>query len=110
MKRKDAKAFSVVAMLLASLGASQALAVNDLSLNVAPGSETVFPGSTVTVTLDVANLSEAINGVQIRVQYNTALMTLVNVVPNAGPGWIEVAQINNAGAVDWAATDRKSVV
>lgn len=104
MKRIKTEGFVVLAALVGMLGASPVLAVDDLSLNVAPGSETVFPGNTVTVTLDVANLSAAINGVQILIQYDPALMTLNGIEPNATPGWGEVAETDNAGAVDWAAT------
>jgi len=92
----------VAAALLVAMTGTPSLGVDDLSLNVQPPT-TVAPGGTVTVTLDVANLSAAINGVQIRIQYNPTRMTLIDVVPNAGPGWTEVSQTNNAGAVDWAA-------
>jgi hypothetical protein len=104
MFRTNALMLAGLAGLVGMLFASPARAVDDLSLNVAAGSETVAPGDTVTVTLDVANLSAAINGVQIRIQYNTTLMTLIDVVPNAGFNWTEVSQSNNAGNVDWAAT------
>ena len=58
-----------------------AIAVDDLSLNVAAGSENVQPGDTVTVTLDIANLSVPINGVQVRLNYDTTVMTLIDVLP-----------------------------
>ncbi|RME38168.1 MAG: hypothetical protein D6788_07990, partial [Planctomycetota bacterium] len=98
-------------MLSVCFGAS-VQAVDDLSLNVAAGSTNVQPGDTVTVTLDVANLSAAINGVQIRIQYDTTIMTLVDVAPTdlvaaglitTGTGWTEVSQTDTSGAVDWSA-------
>lgn len=93
-----------IGFLALAFAANGALAVDDLSLTVAPGSTTVAPGQVVTVRLDVANLSAAINGVQIRISYDTTKMTLINVAPTASPAvWTEVSQTDTAGAVDWAA-------
>ena len=113
MKRKEVSAIVLMAASAAMWGARPSLAVDDLSLNVAAGSENVQPGDTVTVTLDVANLSEAINGVQVRLNYDTLIMTLIDVVPTdlvAGgyitapaEGWVEISQTDTAGDVDWAA-------
>lgn len=101
--RRDRNWIGLALLLLAS-GGGVALGVDDLSLVVAPGSTTVAPGNVVTVRLDVANLSAAINGVQIRISYDTARMTLIDVAPTVSPAvWSEVSQTNVAGAVDWAA-------
>lgn len=89
--------------------AKPADAVNDLRLNVAAGSVCVSASDTVTVTLDASNLSAAVNGVQVLLQYNPALMTLVDIVPTdlgltpPAAGWVEVSQSDNAGQVTWAA-------
>jgi hypothetical protein len=95
-------------MVLMSLSAS-ARAVDDLSLNVAPGSEVVVPGDTVTVTLDIANLSTPINGVQVLLSYNSSLLVLDDIVAEdlglAPPasGWIEVSLSDTVGSITWAA-------
>ncbi|MGD2107963.1 MAG: cohesin domain-containing protein [Phycisphaerae bacterium] len=109
MRRKDALAI-LMATTLSGLIAVPALAVDDLSLNVAPGTECVSASDTITVTLDVANLSSAINGVQVLLEYDDTLMTLVDIVPTdlgltlPASGWDEISQTDNAGDITWAAS------
>ena len=55
--------------------------IDNIILNVASGSENVEPGDTVTVTLEVANLSEAINGLQVLLHYDDTILTLIDIVP-----------------------------
>ncbi len=107
-----AKAPWLVGLIAALTLALPAVAVDDLILNLGTGSDLVQPGDTVTVTLDVANLSAAINGVQVRLSYDTTVMTLVDVVPTTltavqcpAPcaGWVEVSQSDTVGDIDWAA-------
>ena len=79
--RRKIPVIVVIAGLRASLAMTPTMAVDDLSLNVAPGSESVMPGDTVNVTLEVANLSTAINGVQALMHYDDSLLTLLSIVP-----------------------------
>jgi hypothetical protein len=102
VRSKDAKAALMLA-LLAGWTATPALAVDDISLNVT-GPTTVEPGDAVTVTVDVANLSETINGVQIRINYDDTLMTLVDVAANGAEGYAEIPETDTNGNVDWGAT------
>ena len=89
-------------------GAVPALGVNDLVLNVAPGSDVVRPGDTVTVTLDVFSLSAGINGVQALLAYDPLIMTLVDIVPTdlglfpPNAGWVEVHQSDASGDIIYA--------
>ncbi len=108
MTRKDALAILMAASLTLVV-AAPSLAADDLSLNVTPATECVSTGQTITVHLDVANLSAAINGVQVRLNYDDTLMTLMDVVPTDlfggdPPGWVEVTQGGTGGDIDWAAT------
>ena len=80
MRRKDALAI-LVATSLTAVMAAPSLAVDDLSLNVTPATECVSAGQTITVTLDVASLSAAVNGVQVLLHYDNTLLTLIDVVP-----------------------------
>ena len=56
----------------------------ELSLNVAAGSECVTTTGLVTVTLDVANLPVAINGVQALIHYDTTHLALTGITPATG--------------------------
>ena len=89
----------IIAAVAALVCGSSALALNDLSLNVTPASVNVMPGDTVTVTLELANLSAPINGVQTLLQYDPVILALQSIVPtNLGiGGWIEVNLTDNAG-------------
>ena len=111
MRRKEVSVVAMVATMIAALTAGPAYAVDDLSLNVAPGTECVSTGQTITVTLDVANLSAGINGVQVRINYDNTLMTLVDAVPTdlqlGVPGWVEISETDTAGDVDWADLKRR---
>lgn len=82
-------------------------AVNDLSLVVAPGSGLVQPGDTVTVTLDVANLTAALNGVQSFIHFDPTLLSYTGVTVNTtvgGVGWtVGINQVNQ-GDLDFLAT------
>jgi len=101
---------SIVAIAV-SLAGAQALAVNDLRLNVASGSTSVAPGDTVTVTLDVSNLlGSQINGVQVFLNYDTAVMTLTSIAPSVdllgnGPAttddWGEGLETDVAGDISY---------
>ena len=108
MCRGKAFAALMIAAVSGLVGVTPASATDDLSLNVDPGSVNVQPGDIVTVTLDLANLSAPINGVQVRLFYDTAIMTLIDVAPTiltlpVGSGWIEVSESDSFGDVDWAA-------
>ena len=99
---------ALTAMVLAVAAPTPVLGLDDLSLNVAPGSVSVVPGDTVTVTLDVTNLSAPINGVQVLLNYDTTVLVLVAITPSTlslpvGSGWMEVASVDNTGDIDWAA-------
>jgi len=99
---------ATLAAVLAVWAAPSAQAVDDLMLNVAAGSESVTPGDTVTLTLDVANLSAPINGVQALIQYDDTVLALTSVVPTdlgltlPDEGWVEVAFVDNFGDVTYA--------
>ncbi|MCK4658584.1 MAG: thrombospondin type 3 repeat-containing protein, partial [Phycisphaerae bacterium] len=73
----------------------------DLTLNVAAGSECVDTDDTITVTLDVACLSEGIDGVQALIHYDTSLMTLVGIT--AESPWQEIVEQDTDGDIIWAA-------
>ncbi|MFQ5461080.1 MAG: cohesin domain-containing protein [Phycisphaerae bacterium] len=80
------------------------LIVNDLTLNVAAGSQSVAVGDTVTVTLDVANLSAPINGVQAFMHFDTTILQLNSIIPNStigGIGWTEAVDVDVAGDIDY---------
>ncbi len=64
----------------------------ELFFTVADGSECVTTADPITVTLDVANLSTAINGVQALVHYDTARLTLVGITP--ATGWVLISPPN----------------
>lgn len=82
---------------------------DNLILNVAAGSDAVTPGDTVILTLDVANLSEAVNGVQALLRYNDTVLSLIGIVPAEldlpppADRWAEVEKSDNGGDVIWAA-------
>ena len=108
-KHRGKASVVVITALLALSAVVPALAVDDLSLSVTAGSESVMPGDTVMVTLDAADLSANINGVQALLHYDDTMLTLVDVVetdlgliPPAG-GWIEVVLADDMGDVDYAA-------
>ena len=98
MRRKNAVLAVVAAVSCIALVTTPSWATDDLSLNVTPATECVSTGQTITVYLDVANLSAAINGVQVRLNYDDTLMTLVDVVPTdlgltePASGWPRVLQ------------------
>lgn len=106
--RKRAPVIAMIAALGGALVATPATAVDDLSLNVVAGSETVMPGETVIVTLDVADLSVAINGVQALIHYDDTVLTLVDIVPvdlgllPPAEGWVEVNESDDFGDVTYA--------
>ena len=108
MRRKEVGSGVLMAAVVL-LTALPAWGVNDLSLNVDPATECVSTSDTITMTLDVRNLSCAINGVQVLLQYDPAVMTLVDIVPTdlgltlPDEGWVEVSETDNAGDVTWAA-------
>ena len=87
-------AIAVILAMCVGLTAGPAAAVDDLVLNVAPGSEVVMPGDTLLVTLDVANLTAAVNGVQALMYYDVTIFSLVDITPtNLGltppaEGWV----------------------
>ena len=108
MVRGKTLAALMIVAIIGFVTATPAAAIDDLSLNVDPGSVNVQPGDTVTVTLDLANLSAPINGVQVRLSYDTSIMTLIDVLPTTltlpiGNGWTEVSQTDTSGDIDWAA-------
>ena len=106
-KRRAPNAVARLAALALCLGSGSAFALDDLRLMVASGSTTVAPGETVTVNLNVANLSRAINGVQALLGYDPAILQLTDVTPTdlglAPPnaGWVEVVETDNAGVVTY---------
>ncbi|UCC30742.1 MAG: hypothetical protein JSU86_00395 [Phycisphaerales bacterium] len=106
--REKAPVIAAIAGLWVLLPMTPAMALDDLSLNVAPGSESVMPGDTVNVTLEVANLSAAINGVQALMHYDDTLLTLLSIVPEdlqlipPAEGWVEVYLADTNGDVDYA--------
>jgi len=94
-----------LAVLLAL--SSPVLAVDDLSLVVAAGSETAAPGGQVSVQLHVANLSAAINAAQALIHYDVTLLQLVDVVPTPGigeVGWTEGSQLDTGGDIIYVAS------
>ncbi len=109
MSGRLTNATTLTAMAIMACVTGPVLAIDDLSLNVDAGSVCVSTGQTVTVTLDVANLSAAVNGVQVLLQYDNTLMTLIDIVPTdlglAPPaaGWAEISQTDSFGSVDWSA-------
>jgi hypothetical protein len=94
-----------LAAVVLAVAAAPASALDDLRLMVTSGSTAVAPGQTVTVTLNVANLSRAINGVQALVRYDPAILTLTDAVPTdlgltpPDEGWVEVIEGDTAGDV-----------
>ncbi|MFQ5461968.1 MAG: cohesin domain-containing protein, partial [Phycisphaerae bacterium] len=100
------------AAALAVAGASPAMAVTNLSLNVT-GGPTFAPGDTVTVTLDVDTIAppDAINGVQALLHYDNTVLTLVDIVPTldisadgatTADDWTEAVQTDTAGDITYA--------
>lgn len=72
----------------------------NISLNVVAGSECVNPLDVVVVSLDISNLSAAINGVQALIHYDTSLLML-NSIASATP-WGEVFEDDVAGNVTYS--------
>ncbi len=105
---KNRLGVATLAAVLIVWATPSARAMDDLVLNVAAGSESVTPGDTVTLTLDVANLSAPINGVQALVHYDDTVLALTSIVPTALPltppdgGWVEVAFVDDFGDVTYA--------
>lgn len=105
---KQSYRLAVVAMSLVCLHTTPLRAVDDLLLTVAPGSESVLPGDTVTVTLDVANLSSEINGVQALFSYDASVLSLFSIIttdlnlfaPSAG--WVDIHFSDNNGDIVYA--------
>ncbi len=92
MMHKPRRPAILLHLLMIGICTGRALAVNDLTLNVPLPSQSVNVGETVTVTLDVSNLLQPINGVQVFVQFDPALLAFVGITPNAaagdlGSGW-----------------------
>jgi hypothetical protein len=98
----------MLAVAVLCWAAPSAPAIDDLTLNVAPGFESVAPGDTVTVTLNVASLSEAINGVQAMMSYDPGLLILTDIIPtdlgliSPSEGWVEVSFSDVSGALTYA--------
>lgn len=105
---KNRLGVATLAAVLIVWAAPSARAQDDLVLNVAAGSESVTPGDTVTLTLDVANLSVPINGVQALIWYDDTVLALTSIVPTVLPltppnaGWVEVAFVDDFGDVTYA--------
>ncbi len=99
---------SLVVLCGAAAVTQPAHAINDITLVVAPGSDRVRPGDTVTVSMNLANLLSPMNGVQVLLRYDPTILTLQNIVPtNLGfappaAGWVEIAQTDVAGNVTYA--------
>ena len=97
-----------IAICAVCLSTSPLKAVDDLFLNLEPGSDMVMPGDTVTVSLFVANLSSPINGVQALMNYDPSILSLVSITEtNLGllapsEGWVRVHFSDNAGDIVYA--------
>ena len=101
MRREQRARMLWVLGCLAAVTAAPALAAdNELWLTVATGSECAAPDDQVTVTLDVANLTCAINGVQALIHYNTTYLSLVSITPTSP--WSEVELTHVGGDVVYA--------
>ena len=72
----------------------------DISLNIIAGSECVDPSDVVVVSLNISNLSAAINGAQALIHYDTTVLTLDSIAP-AAP-WSEVFEDDVAGEVTYS--------
>ena len=102
--------FAFIAMCAVCLSTSPLLAVDDLFLNLEPGSSVVMPGDTVTANLFVTNLSLPINGVQALMNYDPSILTLVSITEtNLGllapaEGWVRVHLSDSAGNITYAAS------
>lgn len=87
--------------------ASPARAVDDLRLTLA-GPASVLPGDAVVVTLDVANLTTGINGVQALISYDNSVLSLVDITPTdlglvaPAAGWVEAFFTDAAGDITYA--------
>ncbi|MFQ5461499.1 MAG: cohesin domain-containing protein [Phycisphaerae bacterium] len=104
MKRLGPFASVLLAALPAVIHVKPAMAADDLALNVVAGSESVAIGGTVTVTLDVATLSTAINGVQSFMHFDNTILQLDSIIPNStigGVGWTEAVDVDVAGDIDY---------
>lgn len=103
-----ASTIALTSALAAVLSAAPARAINDLTLVVAPGSQTARPGDIVTVRLDASNLVQSINGVQVLLRYNPALLSFVDAVPTdlgfspPNAGWFEVFRGDAGGDLTYA--------
>ncbi|MGD2107961.1 MAG: cohesin domain-containing protein [Phycisphaerae bacterium] len=99
---------ALIVAMCAGLMAVPAAMADELSLGVAPGSETVMPCDTLIVTLEVADLTAAINGVQALIRYDDTILSLVDITPTdlgltpPDEGWVEVAFADPFGDVTYA--------
>lgn len=97
----DGSVVVALAFMLAGSVVTPASAVNDLGLTVPQECRLVRPGDTVTVTLDVSDLTAPINGVQALMHYDTRVLRLTGVGPGAveGRDWAEAYEIDRNGDV-----------
>ncbi len=63
---------------------------------------TTTGGGSVEIVLQVANLSDAINGVQVRLGYDDALLTLDASATSEAAGWLRVMLTDSIGDVTFA--------
>lgn len=101
MMRHAIRFIPLFAFVAAALCAAPVSAIDNLTLNVPLPSQSVTVGETVTVTLDVSQLLQPINGIQAFLQFDPAMLQLNTITPNSAAGdlasgWI-VGQENIIG-------------
>lgn len=87
--------------LVVSLATPSANASNELALHVGSGSSFVRLGDPITVTLDVADLSVPINGIQAFLHYDRDMMRLVSALGNSSveTGWTGITEDLEGGGL-----------
>lgn len=86
---------------MVTLATPPANAFNELALNVGSGSSFVRLGDFITVTLDVADLSVPINGIQAFLHYDRDMMRLVSALGNSSveTGWTSITEDLEGGGL-----------
>lgn len=92
MMRHSIRFTPLLALVAVALCTAPVSAVDNLTLNVPLSSQSVTVGETVTVTLDVSQLLQPINGIQAFLQFDPAMLQLNTITPNGtagslGAGW-----------------------
>lgn len=106
MMNKPRRPIILLQLIAIAICSGAALANNDLTLSVPLASQSVDVNDNVTVTLNVANLLQAINGVQVFVQFDPLMLEFISITPNAAAGdlasgWVVGQELVSGGDITY---------